>query len=95
MSHLKYCPAKNGVNLSKMFSNEIEVKEFDFGDYHWFIKGKKGFMSILHKINNELKGKGYNVKARSVGLIGALYTLNELEIVEKFHVKPIKPQQRK
>jgi hypothetical protein len=52
-------------------------------------------MSILHKINNELKGKGYNVKARSVGLIGALYTLNELEIVEKFHVKPIKPQQRK
>jgi len=91
MSHLKYCPAKNGV-VHKTFSDKVEEKEFDFGGYHWFIRGKKGFMNILIKIDKILIEKGLNTEDRRVRLVGALYALSELGIVEKFHVKPIKQQ---
>jgi len=59
MSHLKYCPAKNGVILSKRFSNEIKEIEFDSLGYHWYIKGRKGFTDILNKIYKISKKQGW------------------------------------
>ena len=90
MSHLKYCPAKNEVILSKRFSNEIKEIEFDFGGYHWYIKGRKGFTDILNKIYKISKKQGGGDLIIVARLIGALDALNELGIVEKYHVKPIK-----
>jgi hypothetical protein len=94
-AHLKHCPLKKGLAQPKRFSNKIEVREFDFMGCHWFIKGKKGFMDILSKINNELKGKGHNVEARRARLIGVLYALYELGIIIEFSVKPIKQIKQK
>lgn len=93
-AHLKHCPLKKGTPTIKGLSNQIEERFFEFAGARWRIKGKKGFLDILWKIDKELKERGFDIYNRSLRLRGALYALKELGIVEEFEVKAIKQQKR-
>jgi len=93
-AHLKHCPLKGGTPAVKKFQNVTEERFFEFAGAQWHIVGKKGFMNILQKIDKKLKEKGYDVYNRDLRLKGALYALQELGIIKKFEVKPIRQQQQ-